>query len=108
MKNLQTLIVLSSVLCCFELTHAQLPDLTIDVGRLASSITIQTKHFNRRDCAVEEGCVGGTGKRKLLRFAVATPNIGHADLVLGGPRNNSLFEYSPCHGHYHFSGYALY
>jgi len=29
-------------------------------------------------------------------------------LVLGDPHNNPLFEYSACHRHYHFSGYALY
>ena len=56
-----------------------------------------------------EGCVGGTGKRLLLRFDVATPNIGTADLILGRPEDHpEYFEYSPCHGHYHFSGYARY
>jgi hypothetical protein len=55
-----------------------------------------------------QSCVTGTGKRKLLRFDVATPNVGTADLLLGDPVNNPLFVFSPCHGHYHFSGYAKY
>ena len=85
-----------------------LPDLTIDGARLAASVDFKTQPFKSTDCAVREGCVSGTGKRVLLRFDVATPNIGTADLVLGSPINNPLFEFSPCHGHYHFSGYALY
>ncbi len=85
-----------------------LPDLTIDAYRLQTSVIFRTRTFKSGDCAVFEGCVGGTKKRKLLRFDVATPNIGTADLVLGDPTNNPLFQYSPCHGHYHFNGYALY
>jgi hypothetical protein len=37
-----------------------------------------------------------------------TPNLGPADLVLGNPHNNTLFEFSSCHGHYHFKGFAHY
>ena len=83
-----------------------LPDLTIDGARIASSMDFKTQQFKSTDCAVQEGCVSGSGKRTLLRFDVATPNIGNADLVLGSPTNNPLFEFSPCHGHFHFSGYA--
>ena len=86
-----------------------LPDLTIDAARLQSSIEIKTAVFRSIDCALVEGCVDGKGKRTLLRFDVATPNIGTADLVLGDPRSNTnIFEFSPCHGHYHFTGYASY
>ncbi len=84
-----------------------LPDLTIDGDRLASSVVIRTKVFKSDDCVVVEGCAF-EGKRKLMRFDVATPNIGTADLFLGDPAHNPLFEWSPCHGHYHFSGYAKY
>lgn len=108
---------LASLLACTGSAQIpeQSPDLTIDAPRLAGSILIRTVSFRASDCAVIEGCVGGTGKRKLLRFDVATPNIGMADLVLGDPRSNPLdmygnplFEYSACHGHYHFKGYASY
>ena len=86
-----------------------LPDLTIDAARLQSSLEIKTTPFRTNDCAVVEGCVDGKGKRTLLKFDVATPNIGTADLVLGDPRSNTnIFEFSPCHGHYHFTGYASY
>lgn len=85
------------------------PDLTIDAGRIFTSAITETQSFNETDCAVVEGCVNGSGMRLLLRFDVATPNVGTADLVLGKPKDlPDLFEYSPCHGHYHFSGYAKY
>ena len=86
----------------------ELPDLTINADRLGSSVVVRTKVFKASDCVVSEGCVAAPGKRKLLRFDVATPNIGDADLFLGSPIGNPLFEYSPCHRHYHFNGYANY
>jgi hypothetical protein len=52
--------------------------------------------------------VNGDGFRRLLRFAVQTPNRGTADLRFGVPDNNELFQYSECHQHYHFRGYADY
>src|SRR5262245_11167946 len=85
------------------------PDLTIDEDRIAASAFTETLDFAETDCAVVEGCVNGPGDRLLLRFDVATPNVGTADLVLGKPKASpNLFEYSPCHGHYHFTGYAKY
>jgi len=88
--------------------QSALPDLTIDAARLQSSAVVKTRVFKATDCAFMEGCVDARGKRKLLRFDVATPNIGRADLVLGDPSRSSLFVYSACHRHYHFNGYALY
>jgi hypothetical protein len=37
-----------------------------------------------------------------------THNQGTGDLYFGPPESNPLFEYSSCHDHYHFSGYASY
>ena len=111
---LKTLLCGACLLACSVnltpvLAQIALPDLTIDGGQLGRSVIFETRRFNRHDCAVQEGCVDGTGKRKLMRFDVATPNIGSADMVLGDPAlNPALFTYSPCHGHYHFNGYASY
>src|SRR5687768_16051024 len=55
-----------------------------------------------------EGCVDGTGERRLLRFTTQTANHGTADLPLGRPRDTSFFSYSSCHHHYHFEAYANY
>jgi hypothetical protein len=85
-----------------------LPNLTINAGRLQATVTFQNAQVKGSSCAVAEGCVNGSGKRKLMRFDVQTPNIGTGDLYFGNPANNPIFEYSPCHGHYHLEGYALY
>ena len=88
---------------------AVLPDLIINRSRLASSVEIKDQYFSASDCAVIEGCLKGSGNRRLLLFEVAFANIGKADLVIGSPHDNPhLFELSPCHGHHHLSGAASY
>ena len=82
-----------------------LPDLIIWGPSVNPSITVTT--FATNDCTVLEGC-SGAGTRRLLRFNTLTRNIGTADLVIGSPTNSPLFEFDPCHGHYHFSGFAEY
>jgi len=94
-----------------SITTAQsaLPDLIIDSSRLQSSIFIKTQNIRSSSCSYAEGCVTGTGKRRLLKFDTAIANIGSADLHLGNPADHpELFEWSPCHGHYHLKGATSY
>jgi hypothetical protein len=91
------------------IAQAAEPDLTVDASYLESSMVIASRNFKATDCAVQQGCVSGTGRRKLLRFGLATPNIGSADLVLGPPQDNpQLFVWSPCDYYYHLNGYATF
>jgi hypothetical protein len=84
-------------------------DLSVDPDRLRGTAQVVEQNINARSCAIFEGCVGGSGKRKLLRFDVVTPNLGNADVVMGPPSESpELYEYSPCHKHYHLKNYALY
>lgn len=85
-----------------------LPDLTIDADYLASTVRLTGLTVGADSCEMVEQCVGGTGLRSLLEFGLRTPNTGAGDLVLGNPRGNPLFEFSSCHGHYHFKGYMGY
>jgi hypothetical protein len=85
-----------------------LPDLTVSAETAAATLLINDEVFPPDSCAIEEGCVAAAGRRRLLRFATMTPNVGEADLVLGRPEGTPGFEYAACHGHYHFEGYALY
>ncbi|HSQ01483.1 MAG TPA: lysyl oxidase family protein [Candidatus Dormibacteraeota bacterium] len=85
-----------------------LPDLGVDQQDLRDSVLIESKDFPPDNCAVFEGCVDGTGNRKLLRFNTTTPNYGPGDVFLGNPQGNPNFVYSACHNHYHFSEYADY
>lgn len=85
------------------------PDLVIDEARLADEILFDTLEVNPASCAVAEACVNGTGLRRLLRFSVQAVNQGQADLRVPPPSNRpDLFDYSECHGHYHFQGFARY
>src|SRR6185503_15948730 len=44
-----------------------------------------------------------------LRFETFTSNIGSADFTAGRPADHpELFQFSACHQHYHFDGYADY
>ncbi len=83
-----------------------LPDLSIDQERMASTAEVVLR--TPSECTFMEGCVGGPGQRRLLRFDLATPNLGDGDLFLGDPEDSDLFEYSSCHNHFHFKGYAKY
>ncbi|MBI2430104.1 MAG: hypothetical protein HYV29_15155 [Ignavibacteriales bacterium] len=84
------------------------PDLTVDANALRSSVQIRWRTLSSSSCAVVEGCAL-PGRRKLLRFTVIVPNYGTADLFFGNPSDNpQLFDYSPCHGHYHFKQFAEY
>jgi hypothetical protein len=83
-----------------------LPDLAVDADFAAPTLTQET--FSAEHCALVEGCVAAAGSRRLLRFNTRTPNLGPGDVHFGAPDQNALFEYSPCHGHYHFTGYADY
>jgi hypothetical protein len=84
-------------------------DLVVGEERLASEISFETRTFDAASCAVFEGCVGGMGERKLLRFEVYSANQGRGTFVPPQPSERpDLFEFSPCHGHYHFKGFAQY
>src|SRR5216684_7050141 len=83
----------------------------VNLAPLVRKFKIETKNFPANHCAVVEGCVS-QGQRKLLRFDFLCWNAGNADLKMGNPAQNpQLYEFSPCHGHYHlkqFNGYKLF
>jgi hypothetical protein len=86
------------------------PDLILNPNVLQSA-HLTTETFFSSDCVVQEGQVGGTGTRRLLVFPYQTPNIGHGSLIVGDPldpANSNLFEWAPCHNHFHFRKYAAY
>lgn len=85
-----------------------LPDITVDAARLAGAVDLQDIYVPEDDCTIAEGCVGGPGWRRVLKFATTTPNRGTANLHFGTPGDSDLFEYSECHEHYHFTTYAEY
>ena len=89
------------------------PDLVVDPQRFVAQMEIVDRLFTEGSCAIEEGVVGGTGYRRLLRFDTVVMNSGDGDLVVGDrsdPNNQyaEWFEFAPCHGHYHIRGFSNY
>jgi len=91
------------------------PDLTPDPKRFVSQMEIVDRLFQEGDCELVEGSVGGTGYRRLLRFDTVLINGGDGDLAVGSPTDPSnpyvqqgVFEFSPCHHHYHIRGFSNY
>ena len=89
------------------------PDLVVDPQRFVAQMEIVDRLFTEGSCAIEEGAVGGTGYRRLLRFDTVVMNSGNGDLVVGDrsdPNNQyaEWFEFAPCHGHYHIRGFSNY
>ena len=86
-----------------------LPDMIVSEERLEDSALVSWQQFAADDCAVLDGCVGGTGWRRLLRFGTESANIGTGDLELGRPEEgNPHFTHSACDDQYEFVGYADY
>jgi hypothetical protein len=86
-----------------------LPDLVLNTQRLQDEILFDTMNVDANSCSVLEQCVGGLGKRRLLRFSVEAINQGQAPLVMAPPDERpDQFHFSACHGHYHFDGFASY
>jgi len=89
-------------------------DVTVDRDAIVDSVDVVDRTFSASHCAFVEGAVGGTGVRRLLRFDTVVVNLGEEDVVLGDPAapeppfTTADFIFSPCHGHYHFEGWASY
>ena len=89
------------------------PDLVVDPQRFVSQMEIVDRFFGDGTCAIEEGAVGGTGYRRLLRFDTVVMNSGDVDLIVGDrsdPNNPyaDAFEFAPCHGHFHIKDFSVY
>src|SRR5262249_50022839 len=78
---------------------------------------VEYRYIPPGSCALAEGCVGGTGWRRLLKFTASLKNTGGQPLHIGpidyfitgqntSNQQHHLFEYSACHNHYHFVHYA--
>ncbi len=104
-RLLLAILLLALVLPPARPLAAELPDLTIGADRIRPFLGFQ--NFSAGSCEVLEGCAIA-GNRRYLRFDTETRNIGPGDLYLGSPIGNPLFHFQPCHGHFHFQGFAEY
>jgi hypothetical protein len=92
-----------------EVIAADAPDLKVVSGDLQNNRIIY-RYFPANSCALAEGCVNGSGWRRLLQFDATAHNLGAVALDIGpivaeNPLTN-MFEYNSCHAHFHFQNYG--
>ena len=85
-----------------------LPDLRINEDSASQSVWITHETFGEDSCELSEMCVNGSGRRRLLQFEGRIENWGPGDLNPGPEADNPLYEFSECHGHYHFLDFTDY
>ncbi len=97
----------------FRRGPSTLPNITADLVVMKEGMNnnrIAYRYFPPDSCAIIEGCVKQTGWRRLLRFDANTLNIGSKPMHVGAVKDtdgvdllkNNVYEWSPCHKHFHF------
>src|SRR5687768_15281827 len=109
-RRLSVGLIITAVLLGGQIqSRAGRPDLVINRALLRTSVYVERNGFTRYDCDYVEGCLKTPGLRKLLKVDVGLANIGKSDLVIGSPESRpDLFEWSPCHQHYHMKTMVKY
>ncbi|MFZ0544087.1 MAG: lysyl oxidase family protein, partial [Candidatus Promineifilaceae bacterium] len=92
-----------------EVTQLDAPDLAVISDDLQDYRVIY-RYFPPDSCGLVEGCVGGSGWRRLLQFKATVHNLGAEALSVGPVASNNplanFFQYNSCHDHFHFQGYG--
>ncbi|MFN8308519.1 MAG: lysyl oxidase family protein [Chitinophagales bacterium] len=84
------------------------PDLMVVGADINNTIYLDSLNY-ATGCYVPEGCLQGYGMRYILRFDTHIKNVGDQDYFIGVPNaGNPQFTWDPCHGHWHYVGYAEY
>jgi hypothetical protein len=89
------------------------PDLVVTTTQETLRFSIEPRVFSPDTsaadaCAIEKGCVGGSGLRHLLRFSIEVENQGDADLLIGEPETSTAFTRAACDGQLYFPRYLTY
>ena len=92
-----------------QVTTADYPDVKVFGDDLEDN-RLEYIYFPSNACAIQEGCVGGSGWRRVLRFAATVHNVGgealHIGPVVAQDLANNTFVYDACHDHYHYEGFG--
>lgn len=101
-----------------EVTNPDGPDLIPSMEEFVKH-RFNYRYIPQDSCTIVESCVGGPGWRHLLQFPTGDINIGAKPLEIGRVdyfnthsgttlSKHGVFEFSACHGHYHFSEYGTF
>lgn len=74
-------------------------DIVVIGQKIAETSRITLNTFGADSCAVSEGCIGGPGERRLLRFDAYIYNKGDGDFLTAYEDINPVW--GECHGHWH-------
>jgi Lysyl oxidase len=83
-----------------------LPDLRVNRRAAGQALWLTEHTVADNACELDERCVTGTGRRRLLRFESRVENWGPGTLNVGPRENNPLFEYSSCRQRYLFKDFV--
>jgi hypothetical protein len=102
-----------------EVTYQDGPDIASGAhSEIFPKPKVVYRYIPADSCTLVEKCVGGPGWRRLLQFSSVNWNVGVKTLEIGaidylvtdaGPTelaNHNIYEYSACHGHFHFMHYG--
>ncbi len=101
-----------------EVTNPNGADLAVVKSELEVN-RVTYRYIPEDSCAIAEKCVNAPGWRRLLQFNASEQNtgvdpvhLGDVDYFIANPdaptelSSHNIFEFSACHGHYHFSHYG--
>jgi hypothetical protein len=95
------------------ITNSDGADLTVVDDGLESERRVFYRFFEPGSCDLEEGTIAKLGWRRLVAFSAIVRNDGTERIHVGDVTDPSspwvqshVFEFSPCHHHYHFSFYG--
>src|SRR5262249_11925383 len=88
-------------------------DLSVRADAIQEEHSVFYRYFDQSSCEVGEGA--SPGWRRLLTFSAVVENDGTKPIHIGdvtdrkNPYTEShVFEFSPCHAHYHFTHYGTF
>jgi hypothetical protein len=97
------------------ITNANGADLAVVKEDIEDEHRTMFRFFSPGSCELEEGVIAKLGWRRLLAFSATVRNDGAGMIHMGDvtdPNNPwqlaHVFEFSPCHHHYHFSHYGVF
>ena len=94
---------------CQLATATGKPDITVDTPALERSMFVDVRTFAPDACEITEGCIGGPGTRRLLRFATSIANFGGAPAIVPSPDDApDLYHISTCDGEPELSEFSAY
>lgn len=97
------------------ITNPNGADLAVVPSDMEDERRIVYRYFAPGACELEEGVISKLGWRRLLMFSATVQNNGgkmlHIGTIAGADSpwlKSNVFEFSACHGHYHFSHYGTF